>query len=56
MRNPGDPLVPPRMEYQANKCEEHKVLGINQWKSELAIVVLKQGNACGAKGWQIDRA
>lgn len=39
-----------------NKCDEHKASETNQWKSESAIVVLKQGNACGAKGWQIDRA
>ena len=29
---------------------------MSSWKSELAIVAKKQGNACGAKGQQIDRA
>ena len=35
---------------------EHKALEMMLWKSESAIVVMKQGNACGAKGWQIERA
>ena len=29
---------------------------MNLWKSESAIVVMKLGNAGGAKGWQIGRA
>lgn len=56
LRNPGDPLFSPGLEYQMNKCEEHKLLEMKQRKSESVIVVLKPGNAGGAKDWRIDRA
>jgi hypothetical protein len=35
---------------------KHKLLEMDWWKSESIIVVVKQGNACGAKGRQIGRA
>jgi hypothetical protein len=40
------------MKYQSYKYEEYKGFEMKEWKSESVIIVMKLGNASGAKDWQ----